>query len=99
MLENSEGPVPVKNYPPIIKRSVLIVLIMLAVVIAIIGVDMLISGIWLLVDDISIGYFGFDTVFWFLAFMGTGVLVYTHGVRHEKQRKGSSAYKGLSVFL
>ena len=75
MLENSEGPVPVKNYPPIIKRSVLIVLIMLAVVIAIIGVDMLISGIWLLVDDISIGCFGFDTVFCSFVSMGTGVLM------------------------
>ena len=99
MLENSEGPVPVKNYPPIIKKIMNIMVIMLAAVIAITGIFLLVSGIWLLVDDISIRYFGFDTVFWFLAFMGTGVLVYTHGVRHEKQRKGSSAYKGLSVFL
>ena len=75
MLENSEGPVPVKNYPPIIKKIMNIIVIMLAAVIAITGIFLLVSGIWLLVDDISIGYFGFDTVFWFLAFMGTGVLM------------------------
>lgn len=75
MLENSKGPVAVKDYPPIIRKIELTVMTMMAIVFVIIGIAIQIFGIWWFVDCISLGYsIAYSISFAFFC-IGMGVLI------------------------
>ncbi len=75
MLENSKGPVAVKDYPPIIRKIELTVMTMMTIVFVIIGIAIQVFGIWWFADCISLGYsIAYSISFSFFC-IGMGVLI------------------------